>query len=81
MELLPGFAEPQFARIPWRERVSRADYVARWLTVSSFLAAVPEERARMVAEVEHILDTEPETSGRDEFELPQITDVYVYRAL
>jgi SAM-dependent methyltransferase len=80
-EVLPGFSEPEHREIPWRERISRADYIARWLTVSTFLAASDEERARMVAEVEHVLDTDPATAGRDEFDLPQITDVYVYRAL
>jgi hypothetical protein len=80
-EVLPGFSEPEHREIPWRERISRADYIARWLTVSTFLAASDEERARMVAEVEHVLDTDPATAGRDECDLPQITDVYVYRAL
>src|SRR5690606_37919993 len=79
-DLLPGFTEPHHQEIPWRERITRSDYIARWLTVSTFLAASDAERARMVAEVEHILDTDPETAGRDEYDLPQITDVYVYRA-
>jgi SAM-dependent methyltransferase len=77
---LPGFTFVAHVEVPWSERITRADYIARWLTVSSFLAASDEERARMVAELESILDTDPETAGRDEFELPQITDVYVYRA-
>lgn len=80
-ELLPGFAPPRFVQVPWRERISRTGYVARWLTVSSFLAASDEERARMVSAIEQILDQDPETAGRDEFELPQVTDVYVYRAI
>ena len=49
--------------------------------MSSFLAASDEERIRMVAELNSILDADPDTAGRDEFDLPQITDVYVYRAL
>lgn len=77
---LPGFDDPRFVQVPWQERITRADYIARWLTVSSFLAASDDERVRMVAEVESILDADPETSGREEFDLPQITDVYVYRA-
>jgi SAM-dependent methyltransferase len=82
VELLPGFDdEARFLQIPWRERISRADYIARWLTVSTFLAASDDQRARMVADVERILDTDPATAGRAEFDLPQITDVYVYRAL
>lgn len=79
-DLLPGFREPEHREIPWRETISRADYIARWLTVSTFLAASDAERARMVAEVELILDTDADTAGRDVLDLPQITDVYVYRA-
>lgn len=77
---LPGFDEPRFVQVAWSERITRADYIARWLTVSSFLAAAPDERARMVERVEEILDTDPQTAERDAFDLPQITDVYVYRA-
>ncbi|MFJ4164394.1 class I SAM-dependent methyltransferase [Microbacterium sp. NPDC089698] len=80
-ELLPGFASPRVERVPWRERISRQAYLARWLTVSSFLAAADDERARMLSAVERILDRDPETAGREEFELPQVTDVYVYRAI
>lgn len=80
-ELLPGFTEPEHREIPWRERISRADYLARWLTVSTFLTASEVDRARMLAEIEGILDADPATAGQDEFDLPQITDVYVYRAL
>lgn len=79
-DMLPGFAAPEHREVPWRERISRADYIARWLTVSTFLAASEQQRARMVADVEQVLDTDPATAGRDEFDLPQITDVYVYRA-
>ncbi|GAA5154338.1 class I SAM-dependent methyltransferase [Microbacterium pseudoresistens] len=77
---LPGFHEVRFVQVPWRERISRADYIRRWLTVSSFLAASVDERADMVAEVERILDEDHETAGQAEFDLPQLTDVYVYRA-
>lgn len=34
----------------------------------------------MVADIERVLDADPQTAGLDEFGLPQITDVYVYRA-
>ncbi len=80
-DLLPGFSEPEHREIPWSERITRADYIARWLTVSSFLAASEADRVRMVADVERILDTDPATAGSDEFDLPQITDVYVYQRL
>lgn len=77
---LPGFNMATHREVPWQERISRADYLARWLTVSTFLAASAPERARMTTEIESILDADPATAGRDEFDLPQITDVYVYTA-
>ena len=79
-DALPGFATPDFVQVAWRERITRPDYIARWLTVSSFLAASELDRAAMVREVESILDEDPETAGRDELDLPQVTDVYIYRA-
>lgn len=79
-DLLPGFDAPDHLVVPWHEHITRDDYIGRWLTVSSFLAAAPEERARMVSEVEHVLDTDPATAGRASYDLPQHTDVYVYRA-
>lgn len=81
VEELPGFVFDSRAAVPWVERLSRADYVRRWQTVSSFLAASDGERARMVADVERILDAHPATAGADELDLPQITDVYIYRAV
>ncbi|WP_144796371.1 class I SAM-dependent methyltransferase [Microbacterium paludicola] len=77
---LPGFAFRGRHEIRWTERITRDDYVARWLTVSSFLAADEDTRSAMVAEVERILDTDPETDGRDAFTLPILTDVFVYVA-
>lgn len=76
---LPGLEFVERREIAWRESITRTDYIARWLTVSSFLAATASERARMVAEIEDILDTDPATAGRGAFDLPQITDVYIYR--
>lgn len=78
---LPGFAFERMTTHPWSERITRDDYVQRWLTVSSFLAADPPMRAQMVAAVEQVLDTDPATAGRAAFTLPQITDVFVYRVL
>ena len=77
---LPGFVFERRAEIAWSERITRDDYIRRWLTVSSFLAADEATRSSMVAELERILDADPETAGRDEFVLPMVTDVFVYRA-
>ncbi|HWK78703.1 class I SAM-dependent methyltransferase [Microbacterium sp.] len=77
---LPGFVFDHRSEIAWSERIARGDYVRRWLTVSSFLAADEATRSSMVTELDRILDADPETAGRDEFVLPIVTDVFVYRA-
>lgn len=76
---VPGFELVRRETVAWAESLSRADYLRRWLTVSSFLAAEPPRRAEMVAAVERVLDESPETAGRTELELPQTTEVQVYR--
>ncbi|WP_295011247.1 class I SAM-dependent methyltransferase [uncultured Microbacterium sp.] len=80
-EHLPGFEGPRVVHVPWFESIGRDEYIARWLTVSSFLAADPLESARMVALIEDVLDTDPATAGRSRFTLPQVTEVFVYRSL
>jgi SAM-dependent methyltransferase len=77
---LPGFAFDHQVEIAWSERITRADYIARWLTVSSFIAADESTRAGMIAQVERILDTDPLTRGQESFDLPMRTAVFVYRA-
>lgn len=80
-EELPHFVLVEHLEFRWRERITRQDYVARWLTVSSLLAASADDRARMVAEIERILDQDPDAAGRAEYDLPQVTDVYIYRGI
>lgn len=77
---LPGFVFDHRAELAWSERITREDYIRRWLTVSSFLTADEETRAGMVAELDSILDADPATAGRDAFTLPMVTEVFVYRA-
>ncbi|KDA06203.1 SAM-dependent methlyltransferase [Microbacterium sp. CH12i] len=79
-EELPGFVFVGRAEILWSEQITRADYIGRWLTVSSFLVADDATRARMVAEIDAILDADPATKGQSRFVLPMITEVFVYRA-
>ncbi|MGM7696655.1 class I SAM-dependent methyltransferase [Microbacterium sp. A84] len=79
-DVLPGFAFSHRAEIAWSERITRGDYIARWLTVSSFLVADGPTHAAMLRAVEQVLDRDPETAGKEDFELPQITEVFVYRA-
>ncbi|GAB3820413.1 class I SAM-dependent methyltransferase [Tessaracoccus terricola] len=77
---LPGFQLLEHREVPCVEPIRRADYIARWQTVSSFLVADQPARADMLAQLDHILDADPGTAGRDVLEMPHVTDVYVYRA-
>ena len=79
-EKLPGFMFVKRTKHHWRQRITRADYLGRWLTVSTFLSAGPETRADMVSQLHDILDSRAETAGREEFTLPMVTEVFVYRA-
>ncbi|OCG74767.1 class I SAM-dependent methyltransferase [Microbacterium sediminis] len=78
---LPGFELRARTAISWTDQVTRSDYLARWQTVSTFLAAEPAERDAMTSEIERILDTDLDVAGRETFDLPHVTDVYVYGAL
>lgn len=78
-EELPGFEFVRREEVRWTETVSREHYLRRWGTVSSFLVADDVERARMIAAVEQVLDDAPATRGRTAFDVPQVTDVFVYR--
>lgn len=80
VEELPGFTFDHRVEIVWSERITRADYLGRWLTVSSFLVADEVTRTGMVRQLEAILDADPETAGQRRLELPMLTDVFVYRA-
>lgn len=77
---LPGFDFVHRVEVRWSEQITRADYLARWLTVSSFLIADEATRTRKIAQIEAILDADPQTAGQTRFELPVITDIFVYRA-
>lgn len=77
---LPGFTFDHRTEVAWSEQITRVDYIRRWLTVSSFLAADEDTRGDMVARLDSILDTDPGTAGRDTFTLPMRTEVFVYRA-
>nr|WP_274638216.1 class I SAM-dependent methyltransferase [Microbacterium bovistercoris] len=78
-EALPGFTLLAREQVRWREQIARADYLARWHTVSTFLAASAGERARMAGEVEDILDADAQTRGRDILDLPTVAGTWLYR--
>ncbi|MGO2746298.1 class I SAM-dependent methyltransferase [Microbacterium sp.] len=78
---LPGFIFDRRSEIAWSEQITREDYIGRWLTVSSFLAADEDTRAAMVAQLNSILDRDPATADRTTFTLPMVTEVFTYRAV
>jgi SAM-dependent methyltransferase len=75
---VPGFTQIDSIRFPWSERITRADYLNRWMTVSTFLAADERERRELVRRVEGVLDEHPDTRGRQVLQLPQVTDAFLY---
>lgn len=78
-EELPGFRFVSREEVRWSERIARVDYLGRWSTVSTFLVADEDTRTEKFAAIEAVLDSDPETRGRAEFDLPIVTDVFVYR--
>ncbi|MCI1017951.1 class I SAM-dependent methyltransferase [Microbacterium sp. C5A9] len=78
-EELPGFRFVAHEQIQWTERIERTAYLKRWSTVSTFIVADDATRAAMFAAIEEILDTDPETRGQAHYDLPIVTDVFVYR--
>lgn len=76
----PGFALVRATAVAWSEVISRDDYLRRWLTISTFMAAAPEERAELLSRVEAVLDAHPDTVGRDVLDLSHRTAVLVYDA-
>ena len=78
-EELPGFRFVAREQIRWSERITRDDYLKRWSTVSTFLAADDDERRALFASIEAVLDNDPDTRDRDEYDLPVVTEIFVYR--
>lgn len=76
---LPGFTFVTSESIHWTEQISREAYLRRWSTVSTFLVADDHARSVMTTAIEAVLDGDPDTRGREQLELPIITDVFVYR--
>lgn len=76
---LPGFDFVRREQIHSTERIRREAYLGRWSTVSTFLVADEVVRAEMIDAIEGVLDSDPETRDREEYDLPIVTDVFVYR--
>ena len=73
-----GFTQIRTVRVAWVEEISRRDYLDRWLTVSTFLAADIPTRTEMLRQVEAALDAHPDTRGADVLRLTHLTDALLY---
>ncbi len=76
---LPGFDFVRREQIHSMGRIRRDAYLGRWSTVSTFLVADEVARTEMFDAIEAVLDSDPETRDREEYDLPIVTDVFVYR--
>jgi SAM-dependent methyltransferase len=56
--------------------VTREGFMDRVLSVSYVASASEDERERVIAEVNEMLDTDPELAGHDEIVMPYRTDVF-----
>jgi len=82
-----GFdADPVFAPLalrtwPNRGAVGRDAVLARAASMSFVAALDDEPRARVVEEFAELLDTHPDTRGRDDIALPYVTELFTTRKL
>jgi MOSC domain-containing protein YiiM/SAM-dependent methyltransferase len=60
-------------RLGHAHRLTRAGVIDRVVSISTVAALDHRARAALVAEVEALLDRDPDTAGRDEIELPYVT--------
>jgi SAM-dependent methyltransferase len=58
------------------QKLTREQFVDRVLSVSYVASASNDERERVIAEVEEMLNTDPELRGRDEILMPYRTEVF-----
>ncbi len=72
----PNWSPLQEATFPNPCQTTRAGLIARALSSSWIAALSSEGRTQVVREVEEVLDSDPETLGRDEITLPYITELF-----
>jgi hypothetical protein len=76
---LPGFAPVDSSWVRWQEGILREDYLRRWCTVSALLVADDAHREDLLTQMRAVLDTHPDSRGRDLLQLRNATEVLVYR--
>ena len=77
----PAFTPLELRTWPHRGQAGRDVVLARAASMS-FVAALDEEpRAQLLAEFAELLDTHPDTRGRDDVSLPYVTELFTARRL
>lgn len=76
----PGFTPLLSERITWSEPIPREDYLRRWTTVSTMLAATEKQRTAALRRMAGILDADPDTAGRDILPLLNVTEIFLFAA-
>jgi len=79
-DVAPGlFAPIEEARFTHVHPLTRSGVLDRVASISFVASMDAASREDVLAEVRGLLDTHPETAGRDELELPYVTDVHLYQ--
>ncbi|HSA51736.1 MAG TPA: class I SAM-dependent methyltransferase [Yinghuangia sp.] len=76
LESRPGWGVIRERHFANPHGMSRTALIDRVLATTRVTALEEAERARVRREVEDVLDDHPETRGREQLELPYVTDVY-----
>jgi SAM-dependent methyltransferase len=77
----PAFAPLELRTWPHRGAGGRDVVMARVASMSFVAALDDEPRAALLAEVAQLLDTHPDTRGRDDVALPYVTELFTTRRL
>ena len=71
-----GFGPLEEARFPHSQRLDAAGLVERYAS-ASYVATLPEaERRDVLLRVRDLAETHPDLAGREDFELPYVTELY-----
>jgi hypothetical protein len=66
----PHFAEPERHLLKWTTTMARADLIGMVGTYSAVIVMEAEARQAFDAGLEHFLDTDADTAGKETFEVP-----------
>jgi SAM-dependent methyltransferase len=77
----PAFAPLELRTWPHRGAAGR-DVIRARVASMSFVAALDDgPRTALLAQIDHLLDTHPDTAGRDDVAMPYVTELFTTRKL